>query len=77
VLFCFVFVVNIYLIKGLSSSIKSNEEETNVKLKELLQLIVKIDTEPVDWLKITMAINKILMNFDYVLNPNRFFQSEK
>jgi hypothetical protein len=62
-LFCFVFVVNIYLIKGLASGIKSNEEETNVKLKELLQLIVTIDTEPVDWSKMTMAINKILMIF--------------
>jgi len=63
VLFCFVFVVNIYLIKGLASGIKSNEEEINVKLKELLQLIITIDTEPVDWSKMTMAINKILMVF--------------
>jgi len=63
VLFCFVFVVHIYLIKGLSSSIKSNEEEINGKLKELLQLIITIDTEPVDWWKMTMAINKILMIF--------------
>ncbi len=62
-LFRSVFVVNTYLIKGLASGIKSNEEETNVKLKELLQLIIKIDTEPVDWSKMTKAINKILMIF--------------